>query len=72
MNSKEIMAKEVYERSEKYLPWNAYDLCFNTYIKPNWINKIDEFWYMSKTQHEKKFIYVNPGEIHISITKKMM
>ncbi len=60
MNSKEIMPEEVYERAEEFLPWNAYKLTFNTHIQPNWIEKTDKFWYVSKTQQEKRFFLVDP------------
>ncbi len=55
MNSNKEITYEDYKRAEKFLPWNAYKMAFNTHIQPNWIEKSDRFWYVSKGQNEKRF-----------------
>ena len=60
MESNSGINYEDYKRAERYLPWNAYKMAFNTHIQPNWIEKSDRFWYISKDQNEKRFYIVDP------------
>ncbi|MFX0138154.1 MAG: DPP IV N-terminal domain-containing protein [Candidatus Hodarchaeota archaeon] len=62
MGSNGKLNRKAYERAEKFLPWNAYKLTFNTYLQPNWIDKTDRFWYASKKHKEKKFILIDPDK----------
>ncbi len=60
MNSEQEMLLEAYTRAEQLLPWNIYQILYNTYIKPHWINERDEFWYKFENKELKKFILISP------------
>jgi len=53
---------EDYQRAEKFLHFNVYNLVQNLYLNPNWINKTNDFWYKTETDNGHKFILVQTSK----------
>ena len=49
---------EDYQRAEKFLHFNVYNLVQNLYLTPNWINKTSDFWYKTELENGHQFILV--------------
>ncbi|HHW03356.1 MAG TPA: prolyl oligopeptidase family serine peptidase [Thermoanaerobacterales bacterium] len=64
-NSKSTVTWQDYARADMFLPKGACKLMFGLYVKPNWIDKSDCFWYRIDTRRGNKFMFVNPeADIH--------
>jgi dienelactone hydrolase len=49
---------EDYQRAEKFLHFNVYNLVQNLYLNPNWIDKTNDFWYKTELENGHKFMLV--------------
>lgn len=49
---------EDYQRAEKFLHFNVYNLVQNLYLNPNWIEKSNDFWYKTEIENGYQFILV--------------
>ncbi len=61
--SKIILAQgtlEDYQRAEKFLHFNVYNLVQNLYLNANWIDKSSNFWYKTELENGHRFILVLP------------
>ncbi len=49
---------EDYQRAEKFLHFNVYNLVQNLYLNPNWIDKSSNFWYKTELENGHRFMLV--------------
>ncbi len=61
-HSHQQLAKEVYNRAERFLPHNVRKQVFKTFVKSEWIDEGDAFWYRMDTRDGMEFVLVNPEE----------
>ncbi|MBI9053703.1 MAG: DPP IV N-terminal domain-containing protein [Bacteroidales bacterium] len=56
---------EDYQRAEKYLHFNVYNLVQNLYLNPNWIDKTNDFWYKTEIEngHQFKLVLSSKNEV---------
>ncbi len=57
---------EDYQRAEKFLHFNIYNLVQNLYLNPNWIDKTNDFWYKTEIENGHKFLLVLSSENEIT------
>jgi dipeptidyl aminopeptidase/acylaminoacyl peptidase len=69
---------EDYQRAEKLLHFNVYNLVQNLYLNPNWIDKTSDFWYKTDLEngHQFKLVLsstnvVKPTFDHKKLAKKL-
>ncbi|MEA2105532.1 MAG: DPP IV N-terminal domain-containing protein [Bacteroidota bacterium] len=49
---------EDYQRAEKYLHFNVYNLVQNLHLNPNWIKETNNFWYKTELENGHRFMLV--------------
>lgn len=59
VSNMKTMSKEVYERAEKFIPWNIFRQIYNNEAFPYWIGDLDCFWYLKCSRDGNKFIFVD-------------
>jgi len=57
---------EDYQRAEKFLHFNVYNLVQNLYLSPNWIDKTNNFWYKTEIENGYRFMLVLSDKNEIS------
>ncbi len=69
---------EDYQRAEKFLHFNVYNLVQNLYLNPNWIDKSSDFWYKTELENGHRFMLVlseknevKPAFNHQKLAKKL-
>lgn len=69
---------EDYQRAEKFLHFNVYNLVQNLYLNPNWIDKTSDFWYKTEIENGHRFMLVlsdknkvSPAFNHLKIAKAL-
>jgi len=64
-SSKPVVTWQDYARADGFLPKGAGMLMFGLYVKPNWIDESDCFWYRIDTRRGYRFMFVSPeADIH--------
>ncbi|MDK2978753.1 MAG: dipeptidyl-peptidase 4 [Bacteroidales bacterium] len=53
---------EDYQRAEKFLHFNVYNLVQNLHLNPNWIDSTNNFWYKTELKNGHQFMFVIPEE----------
>lgn len=59
-------AIEDYQRAEKFLHFNVYNLVQNLYLNPNWIDKTSDFWYKTELENGHRFMLVYSNKNKVS------
>jgi len=63
-----------YQRAEKFLHFNVYDLVQNLYLNPNWIDKTSDFWYKTEIEngHHFNLVLSSKNEVKPAFDHKKM
>src|SRR6056297_1403318 len=69
---------EDYQRAEKFLHFNVYNLVQNLHLNPTWIEETSNFWYKTELENGHQFMLVIPdkGKVeqafdHSKLAKKL-
>ncbi len=57
---------EDYQRAEKFLHFNVYNLVQNLYLNPNWIDRTSDFWYKTELENGHRFMLVQSEKGKVS------
>ena len=65
---------EDYQRAEKFLHFNIYNLVHNLNLNPNWINESSNFWFKTELENGHQFILVlaDKNEVKQAFNHKKM
>lgn len=58
---------EDYQRAEKFLHFNVYNLVQNLYLNPNWIDETSDFWYKTEIENGHRFMLVSSSKNEVEL-----
>ncbi len=58
---------EDYQRAEKFLHFNVYNLVQNLYLNPNWIDNSSDFWYKTELEKGHQFKLVQSSDNAVNL-----